>query len=171
MGIPDQQAALELTAISTQLARQFLRHGIEIVLTLAYEGGHPDHDATAFCAHRAVRRLESATGIVEMPLYRAGDNGALNQSFAPDGRAPVTLRLTSVEWALKSRMVEAHATQKNVLAGFSLERELFRVAPTYDFLALPNGGKVLYDREDWGMNSAKWLEQVRSVLAPEHALS
>jgi hypothetical protein len=70
---------------------------------------------------------------------------------------------------MKQKMIEAHATQKAVLAGFSLDREQFRGAPDYDFLQLPNGGRVLYDREDWGVDSARWRDCVRSALTAERA--
>ena len=169
LGIPDQQAALNLSSVSAQLARLFSAWRTEIVLTLAYEGGHPDHDATAFCVHQATRRGAREIHILEMPLYRAGDAGAVNQSFAPGGGEPVVLELTPEEQALKRSMVAAYRTQKNVLAGFSLEREQFRVAPEYDFRELPNGGNVLYDREQWGVNSDTWRRCVQDALAWELA--
>ena len=51
-----------------------------VVLTHAYEGGHPDHDAVAFAVHRAARRTSAA--VVEMPFYHAGPDGVARQVFA-----------------------------------------------------------------------------------------
>ena len=169
LGIPDQQAALSLRSISSRIAGFFAGWRTEIVLTLAYEGGHPDHDAAAFCVHQAAQRSGRNIDILEMPLYRAGDYGAVNQCFMPGSREPIALDLTPEEQALKRRMVAAYSTQKNVLAGFSLEREQFRVAPEYDFRELPNGGNVLYDREPWGVNSHAWRRCVEEALAAEFA--
>jgi LmbE family N-acetylglucosaminyl deacetylase len=169
LGIADQQATLNLPLITGKLHRLLSNNEIRLVITLAYEGGHPDHDATAFCVHQAARRCAHPVNILEMPLYRAGDAGAVNQSFAPGDSAPIVLELTPAERALKRRMVECYRTQKNVLAGFSLDTEQFRVAPQYDFRRLPNGGNVLYDREQWGINSETWLCCVRDALAGELA--
>src|SRR5205814_4017564 len=47
LGIPDQEAALHLADIARQLAQCFTQCKIRVVLTHCYEGGHPDHDATA----------------------------------------------------------------------------------------------------------------------------
>src|SRR5215212_4603084 len=47
-GITDQDAPLHLVSITRRLAEYCLDHGIEVVLTHAWEGGHPDHEATAF---------------------------------------------------------------------------------------------------------------------------
>ena len=55
------------------------------ILTHAYEGGHPDHDAVAFAVAAAVRVAGRAadTTIVEMPFYRAGPEGWIRQLFLP----------------------------------------------------------------------------------------
>src|SRR5919202_1691857 len=57
LGFDDQDAAFRLVEAATALAGLFARRGIEIVLTHPYEGGHPDHDATAFAVHAACRLL------------------------------------------------------------------------------------------------------------------
>ena len=50
----------------------------DLVLTHAYEGGHPDHDAVAFAVSGggAARGSDAAdTTVVEMPFYHAGPGG------------------------------------------------------------------------------------------------
>jgi hypothetical protein len=79
------------------------------------------------------------------------------------------IELTPAERELKQTMIAAHSTQRNVLAGFSLDREHFRVAPDYNFSQLPNGGGVLYDRENWGIDSKRWLQCVQAALAEERS--
>ena len=53
LGVPDQEAAFHLADLARRLAALFEERGIAVVLTHAYEGGHPDHDAIAFAVHAA----------------------------------------------------------------------------------------------------------------------
>jgi LmbE family N-acetylglucosaminyl deacetylase len=166
--IPDQEAAYRLPGLVSELARVFNDFGIGIAMTHAYEGVHPDHDATAFCVHRAARQCSQPVSIIEMPFYRAEGRADVRQSFVCyENTTALDVLLMPPERELKQRMIGAHATQTAVLAGFSLDREQFRVAPDYDFSQLPNGSRVLYDREDWGIDSARWRDCVRSALAAE----
>jgi LmbE family N-acetylglucosaminyl deacetylase len=167
IGLPDQSAVEHLADMAERLATLFAERGIANILTHAYEGGHPDHDATAFAVHAAaaLRRREGASlQIVEMPFYRLDAAGMVVQRFAPDsGCAETTVRLTAQEQALKRRMIAAHATQKATLAPFTVAVERFRAAPPYDFTALPNGGRLYYERFPWRMSGARWLMQVRQA--------
>lgn len=45
LDVPDQGAAFVMPGIAARLATLFAEREIELVLTHAYEGGHPDHDA------------------------------------------------------------------------------------------------------------------------------
>jgi LmbE family N-acetylglucosaminyl deacetylase len=170
LAVPDQEASLAMPAIARRLAGVFQARGVETVLTHAYEGGHPDHDAVAFCVH-AARRLLAARGqprfgVIEMPFYHADASGWVRQRFIPEPGCPETvLRLSEPERALKRRMLAAHATQAETLSSFSLEEERFRPAPDHDFTSLPNGGELLYERYGWGMTGARWRELVRDALA------
>jgi len=169
LGIPDQQAVRNLEFVIDELGRLFSHYGIHVVLTHAYEGGHPDHDAAAFCVHQAASSNTHSIGIVEMPYYRAADTGAVQQSFAPGGDAPIVLALNEKGRRLKRQMIAEYKTQANVLAGFSLETEQFRIAPDYDFMQLPNGGRVLYECESWGVTGQDWLHAVNAYFAREAA--
>lgn len=167
IGLPDQSVAEHLADMAERLAAVFAERGIANVLTHAYEGGHPDHDATAFAVHAAAalrRRQGARLRIVEMPFYRLGGAGMMVQQFPPDsGRAEITVHLTAQEQALKQRMLAAHATQKDTLAPFTTAVERFRPAPAYDFTTLPNGGRLYYERFPWGMSGARWLTRVRQA--------
>ena len=57
LGCPDQQAALRMAELALNLADAFADARAEVVITHPYEGGHPDHDATAFAVHAAVELL------------------------------------------------------------------------------------------------------------------
>ncbi len=164
----DQQAANNLAAITRRLIEIFMSRRIAHVFTHAYEGGHPDHDATAFCVHQA-RASGAQIAIYEMPLYRAGEGGRIAQRFSPEGTDPGYLvEMTPDERSLKEAMLAAHVSQRPVTTIFSLDTERFRRAPAYDFNELPNGGDVFYEGRNWGMTGELWL---RHVAAAKRELS
>jgi LmbE family N-acetylglucosaminyl deacetylase len=163
LDVADQDAALDLAGISRRLAALFAERRIEVVLTHAYEGGHPDHDAAAFAVHAAAR-MRPSPSIIEMPFYRAGPEGWITQAFTADPRAPeIAVWLDDNARALKRQMMDAHVTQAATLAGFAPAVERFRRAPPYDFAVLPNGGDLLYERYGWGMTGTRWRDLVRQA--------
>ena len=163
---PDQEASFNLAAIATDLVGRLA--DTEVVLTHAYEGGHPDHDSVAFAVHAACRLLAVRGGspaLVDMPLYRLGDADWAVQSFIPDPRVPETIvELGPEASTLKRAMFAAFLSQGHVLPRFSLQAEPFRLAPRYDFRRLPNNGALLYERLEWGMTGARWLELAGAAL-------
>src|SRR5205085_99806 len=89
--VPDQQAALRLESIVDRLTALFARRAISTVLTHAYEGGHPDHDATAFAVHAAAALLARrglTLAVVEMPFYHLGRSGMIVQRFTDEAASP-----------------------------------------------------------------------------------
>ncbi|MFC7396135.1 PIG-L deacetylase family protein [Chelatococcus sp. GCM10030263] len=172
LGIPDQEACRNMPAVTRALTEFFAAHGISTVLTHAFEGGHPDHDATAFSVHAAARlRDRDALEIIEMPFYHLGKGGMSRQEFC-DGDENCVLFLDAAERDCKARMVACHATQHETLRPFSLEFERFRQAGAYHFASLPNGGRVLYAQYDWGLSPPDWpglVREARDALAMEAA--
>lgn len=166
LGHPDQEASGAMPSLIREL-EPFLERA-PVVITHAFEGGHPDHDATALCVHLGCRRLArrgAASSIVEMPLYHAGPGGWVAQRFTDVSSGEVQLVLSPEERKLKRAMVDAHETQRETLQPFDIDREAFRLAPDYDFAALPNGGNLLYERYDWGMTGDRWLALARAAQA------
>jgi N-acetylglucosamine malate deacetylase 2 len=167
LGITDQTAAFALEELVHRLAPLLCQ--VRIVVTHAFEGGHPDHDAAAFAVHAAcalIARRGPCPQIIEMPFYRAGNDGWALQSFVPRGELAETIvALSGDEQELKRRMIAAHNSQRASLSPFRLDRERFRLAPPYDFRELPNGGALLYERYHWGMNGALWRELAASACA------
>src|SRR4051794_27305140 len=172
LGVPDQGAAFRLPDLACRLAALFRERGVTLVLTHAYEGGHPDHDAAALAVHAARRSIHDGTerapppiAVVEMPLYHASPSGWTMQRFIPDPERPeLVVWLDAGQRELKRRMLAAHATQAATLAAFTLDFERFRLAPDYDFTILPNGGDLLYERYDWGLTGARWRTLARAAL-------
>jgi N-acetylglucosamine malate deacetylase 2 len=146
LGVTDLTAAFHLADIARALERLFARDEIRFVLTHAYEGGHPDHDAVAFAVHAAKRLLSGqgqAVNVIEAPFYRMEDGRSLRQDFVPaESCETVVLSLDEDARALKRRLFAVYESQKDVLAGMSTEREWLRAAPAYDFARLPNGGRL-----------------------------
>jgi N-acetylglucosamine malate deacetylase 2 len=161
LGIPDQTAALRLA----QLTRALLGFiaGADLVLTHAFEGGHPDHDAVAFAVGSARARMRGKAPIVlEMPFYRKSEDGDgwVRQVFDTDHRA-VRLALTEDERVRKADMLAAYQTQRETLAGFGVRDEFYRVAPEHDFTQPL--GDVLYDSYPLGVTGGQFAELARAA--------
>ena len=163
LAYPDQDASLSLVEIARRLAVHFTAHRVEAVLTHAYEGGHPDHDATAWACHAAVRLVtdlgSACPSIAEFPGYHAGLGEPVNGEFLPQlpvGPEPVVVRLTDAEQARKRAMIAAHATQADMLSGFATDQESFRAAPDYDWRQPPHAGPLNYERWGWEMTGKRW---------------
>lgn len=166
LGYPDQQAAHHLASLARRLAELFEQYDIDTALTHAYEGGHPDHDATAFGVHRAALLVGEAgrrLRVIEMPFYSLGPAGIVRQRFACDGPAEIRIALSASVQRRKRRMIAAHGTQRATLAPFHVRAERFREAPRYDFGALPNGGRLLYEAYPWGLTGADWVRMARAA--------
>ncbi|CDX22614.1 LmbE family protein [Mesorhizobium sp. ORS 3324] len=159
---PDTEAAFHLAAIAQELACLLASAQTQFVLTHPFEGGHPDHDATAFAVHAAchlLRRDRRPTpAIVEMAFYAAGADGPIFQDFADHPEADrIEVCLTEAAFALKQAMLASHKTQQRALAPFFGLTERFRLAPTYNFHALPNNGKLYYQSLPLGFEPSTWL--------------
>jgi LmbE family N-acetylglucosaminyl deacetylase len=166
LGIADQDASFHLVEIARRLAALFREQGIELVLTHAFEGGHPDHDATALAVHAAAALLQgSAPAIIEMPLYHLGLSGWTVQRFvAAAGPEETEIHLTDEQRRRKQAMLDAHVTQRQVLSMVAADVERFRPAPPYDFTVLPNEGRLLYDMYGWGMTGTRWQALAATAL-------
>jgi LmbE family N-acetylglucosaminyl deacetylase len=168
LGIADQEASHFLPEITRRLAALFRERGIDVVITHAFEGGHPDHDAAAFAVHAAAALLKAeaiAPALIEMPLYHLGLTGWTVQRFvAAAGPAETAIHLSNDQRRRKQAMIDAHHTQRQVLSMVAADVERFRPAPAYDFTVLPNEGRLLYDLYGWGMTGARWQSLAAGAL-------
>jgi LmbE family N-acetylglucosaminyl deacetylase len=160
LAIADQQASTVLAELTRRLARFFLEHPVHVVFTHAYEGGHPDHDATAFAVHGACALIARGGGhaleILEMAGYHAGSHGLSTHAFLPNDGEPLTIELDAAQRNLKRRMLACHVSQSRMLSHFGVEVERFRPAPRYDFAAPPHAGGLWYEQFNWGITGALW---------------
>ncbi|UCI09637.1 PIG-L deacetylase family protein [Mesorhizobium sp. B1-1-8] len=159
---PDTQAVMHLVPLAQELACLFAAAGTRFACTHPFEGGHPDHDATAFAVHAACHLLHRdrrpAPTIVEMAFYAAGPEGPIFQDFADDrGTDRIEVCLTEPAFRRKRAMLASHKTQQRTLAPFFGSTERFRLAPAYDFRALPNNGRLYYQSLPLGFEPSTWL--------------
>lgn len=160
LGIDDQEVSLHLPAVARRLEQLIV--DADVVLTHAFEGGHSDHDAVAFAVSMARNVAAPSAELVEMPFYYGDDKGWVRQHFLPHPAAasPWVEELDEPARELKRRMIEAHASQRETLASFSLEREQFRPAPAYDFRRRPHAGPLLYERHGWNLTWTDWVARI-----------
>lgn len=157
LGCVDQEAAFALAPLSRTLAKMLDTERPAIVLTHPYEGGHPDHDATAFAVAAAVRLCRPpAPLVVEMASYHASGGTLVAGDFIPGGPPVTTHALSPEERARKRRMLRSFATQARVLARFADDTERLRVAPSYDFSQPPHAGRLHYDGRGWPVDGARF---------------
>ena len=163
LGVADQGATAAMAETARRLAVLFAEHRVEAVLTHAYEGGHPDHDAAAWSVREAVRLGPARPDVVEMLSYHAKPGGGIETDRFLPGPEPVTIPLSNAEQARKRAMLACFASQAATLAAFGTGHEAFRPAPRYDFTAPPHPGPAYYDGFDWGMTSAAWRDAARGA--------
>ena len=168
LGFADQSGPFALAQLSAMLAGAVIARDITMAVTHAYEGGHPDHDAVAF-AVQAAKRLLQMRGrdltVIEMPLYRLDEEDAFSTSFAGATQDAIDYAVAGSELDRKKAMIAAHASQQEMLSLFNPAREQFRPAAKHDFTALPNGGRLLYERMPWGIEGAIFQRQVGEAMA------
>ena len=152
LGIVDQEASFAMAALARTLSRLFDARGIEVVITHAYEGGHPDHDATAFAVHAAAGHRP----VLEFAGYHADPAGALLTGRFLPGPDPTVIMLTEAERARKRAMFDCFRTQAGTLKAFGTDKESFRPAPAYDFMEPPLPGRLNYEHWGWSMTGARW---------------
>ena len=172
--VADQAAVFHLTALTMAIMREIGHRRPEAVLTHPYEGGHPDHDSCAFAVHAAVRLVPPIIRplVLEAPFYHAGKNGMRTGAFPGDSssgteaaRSCISCVLSAAERDSKRDRLACFVSQRRTLAQFALNREQFRIAPTYDFSRPPHGGELLYERFPWGVSGKQFRERAISALS------
>jgi LmbE family N-acetylglucosaminyl deacetylase len=126
----------------------------DALLTLAYEGGHPDHDSCNFIS--AIVARECALPAWEMPVYTLFYTGEREfQTFVPAPQLTIPLHPTAEEIARKRKALEAYVSQGNFLLNFDSKEESFRPLAQYDYSRPPHEGKLNYEAWQWTMTGAQ----------------
>jgi LmbE family N-acetylglucosaminyl deacetylase len=170
LAIPDHQASACLADLTKRITTFVQQSAADIVVTHAYEGGHPDHDATAFATHAALRLLKQngfkPPVLFEMALHPSEDFKARVPDFLPGAeRETTTLLLDDRARELKQRMFACLETQRESLDASPIGLERFRQPIAYDFSAPPQHGKLHYEKFDWAPTSDEWQSLASAALA------
>ena len=166
--ICDQEASLQLSEMIQKIQEIVDRLKPKALFTHPYEGGHPDHDATAFAVHAACTRLPCPPQIIEMTSYHGSNGQIITGEFLPTPSRKIwSADLTQEEAQIKQRMLGCFATQARVLQAFQVRSERFRLAPRYDFTSAPHPGPLYYERADFGMTGQRFCSLTRTALSVE----
>jgi N-acetylglucosamine malate deacetylase 2 len=132
------------------------------ILTLAYEGGHPDHDCCAFLSWVLFRR--HSIPVWEMPLYHRVNGVPVIQQFLSGASEEHRLHVTTEELARKRVMFASYVSQGIVLSHFDLTLERFRRQAEYDFSRPPHEGLLNYEAWEWPMKGEDLCNAFSAVI-------
>lgn len=158
--VVDREVSQQLISVTRRIKGIIESYAPDVVLTVPYEGGHPDHDATAFAVHSAIALLPSNQRIpviIEMCSYHNRGGSCEYSEFLGDTREEVTFELSPPERELKRKIFDCFQTQQNVLQWFPIGIEKFRLAPRYDFTTPPHSGQLYYEMFGWDQGS-EWRQ-------------
>jgi N-acetylglucosamine malate deacetylase 2 len=166
LGGIDQEAIMKAALLAARLSELLASRSIDAVVTHAYEGGHPDHDAAALVARMALRDLASRPELFEMTSYHARDGRCVTGEFLPAAEEVREIRfeLSSGDRRRKREMLSRYLSQKLVLENFPVSEERMRKAPGCDFSSTPHPGKLWYESMGWPLSGSAWREFARAAL-------
>jgi N-acetylglucosamine malate deacetylase 2 len=179
LGIENHNAAQHLAELTKKITN-FLQHsGADIVITHPYEGGHPDHDATAFATHSAIELLKlngvRPPVLFEMALHPNDEGEGRSGDFltSPE-QETTTLLLDDRSLELKQRMFDHLVTQRRSLEDSELDAEKFRQPKKYDFTAPPQEGPLHYENLAGSISGHEWVgfaNEALRTLFPQKAVA
>ena len=167
----DGEATLRLAELCVRITELIDTLRPDVILTHPYEGGHTDHDSTAFAVHLACGLLRREgmrpPAVVELTSYHARDGQKVVNEFLPHAGADRGKRLVELDDAereLKQRMFECFESQGPVLDDFGTGYEQFRPAPRYNFTRPPHEGQLNYERYGNPERGLAWRAQALRAL-------
>jgi LmbE family N-acetylglucosaminyl deacetylase len=168
-GFPDGELSWQLVELCHKVADLLERLRPDVVLTHPYEGGHSDHDSTAFAVHLAtgmlLREGLPAPILMELTSYHNYHGRRRLFDFLPfRGSRVKTVRLSSEDRRVKREMFNHFTSQKALLKTFPIEVERFRQAPRYLFTVPPHDGELDYERLCKKMTGAEWRANAEKAL-------
>ncbi len=146
--IVDQELFLNLERAYEALRQLIESERPSVILSMAYEGGHPDHDACCFLAAVAAEQFDLPAW--EMPLYHRREDAIERQTFLDDNGG-IEIDISREELVAKMNMFAAYDSQAEVLREFLPYTERFRSMKSYDFSQPPHAGVLNYEAWQWAM--------------------
>lgn len=148
--ITDQQLFQRLPEAIEGALQVVRRVRPDAVLTLAYEGTHPDHDSCNFIT--SIIAHEQSLPAWEMPVHRLFREDNLQfQPFMPEAEPYILVQPTPEESARKRQALKAYVSQGDFLVRFDSAEESFRPLRQYDYTRPPHGGVLNYEAWQWTM--------------------
>jgi LmbE family N-acetylglucosaminyl deacetylase len=165
LGATDQEAILDVGDLTERLVQFLEVSRPSVLITHAYEGGHPDHDTAALVARLAISGADSRCVLLEMTSYHAESGRCVTGQFLNNGvGSEIVFKLSEEERTRKRRMMAAHSSQREVLSGFAIDHERLRLAPEYDFSRPPHTGSLWYECMGWEMTGERWRSLARIAV-------
>ena len=165
-GIADQELFRTLPDAIAALNKVIAHTRPDCILTLAYEGGHPDHDTACFMASVIGRRAKLP--VWESPLYHRNAQGAcVLQAFPSLTGTEAELRSECGMLQKKIAMFHTYQSQNLVLESFRPDYETYRPLPGHDFTRPPLPWKLNYEYWDWAMTGTEVSETFAEYLREE----
>jgi N-acetylglucosamine malate deacetylase 2 len=169
LGFVDGEASWHLVELCHKVMDLFDELRPHVVLTHPYEGGHSDHDSTAFAVHLAaglsLREGLAAPIILELTSYHNYNGRRRLFDFLPFAGTEVkTVKLSQEARDIKRQMFDAFTSQRALLDTFPIEVERFRRAPRYLFTVPPHEGELDYERLCKRMTGAEWRSEAERAL-------
>ncbi len=169
LGFVDGEAAWQLVELCRTMMDLFEELKPDVVLTHPYEGGHSDHDSTAFAVHLAagllLREGGTAPTLLELTSYHNYKGRRRLFDFLPfSGLSMRTVELTPEQREIKQQMFAAFTSQVELLKTFPIAVERFRQAPRYLFTVPPHDGQLDYERLCKKMTGSEWRAQAERAL-------
>ena len=161
LGGVDQESAQALPLLVKRFATVLDDVRPELVISHAYEGGHPDHDSASLVAYAAGASAASAPELWEMTSYHAANGMFRCGQFLPSpevSEREISVQLSPEQHKIKADMLLCYESQRSVLQAFSasMDEERFRPAPDYDFSLPPHPGLLWYETQGWPMTGDEW---------------
>jgi N-acetylglucosamine malate deacetylase 2 len=168
----DQEIFRNLWPTFDLLADIIRRRMTTALLTLAYEGGHPDHDSCSFLAAQLAKL--TALPCWEAPLYHRNEDGSGTfQEFVTPTGDEMDIHATAEEQERKRQMCRAYPSQGDFLSRFAVTKEIVRPQIAYDYTRPPHAGKTNYEVWQWKMTAAEvcaaFADFLRSAAAQSAA--
>jgi LmbE family N-acetylglucosaminyl deacetylase len=124
----------------------------QAIFTLAYEGGHPDHDCCAYLGARLARAL--GVPAFDAPLYNRAPGTLQYQQWPQTADEDVEFEVDERLMERKRKMMAEYPSQAHVVAQFNPLVERIRRQPEYDFTRPPHEGTLNYEAWGWTMTGA-----------------
>jgi N-acetylglucosamine malate deacetylase 2 len=134
----------------------------DALLTIAYEGGHPDHDSCNFITAQIARAHSLPAWEMPIePLFKKVEHRW--QTFLSPAEPAISLHPTRDEVARNHRALQAYASQGN-FGGIASLDETFRPLPHYDYTRRPHEDVLNYESWQWTMTGDHVCSEFRAYL-------